>query len=238
MGESVSNIISTIRSQADSSGGASSGFRTDAQILKLMQLEWAELYDLLARQSEKLFVTHTSGVTDITIVSGTREYSLPSTTPAIKKLVGVDLLTGTDEYTPLGAADWEMRHNDPLLIYETMIGTPTAYILLGDKIMFVPKPSSGGTVRLWYVPQAATLVESGPAAGQISSIPAVVEPGWESVIIDGVTARLWKAQGDMEIAASFEAAKERKKGDIVYALANRDQNRPRAVQLVRRNRRF
>jgi hypothetical protein len=236
MGESVTNIIATIRSQADSSGGASTGFRTDAQILKLMQIEWSELYNLLVKKNERLFTTHTSGATDITLVSGTREYSLPSTSPAIRKLCGVDLLTGTNEYTPLGPIEWEGRHSDPLLVYELMVGVPTGYILVGSTIMFVPTPTAVGTVRLWYIPNPTTLVESAPGTGQISSMPDVVTPGWESVIIDGVTSRLWSAQGDTELAAHFFNLKMAKKQEIIEEVSNRDMNRPRSVQMVRRRR--
>jgi hypothetical protein len=109
---------------------------------------------------------------------------------------------------------------------------------MGSNIFLVPTPDSSGELYLWYVPSPSKLVAAAPGAGEIDTMPAFVQPGWDDVIEFGTVVRIHGKQHDAEMMAVFEAKKDKVVKRIVKFAKNRDANRPAEVQLVRRRRRF
>jgi hypothetical protein len=231
MSVTVAELLTRVRAQADMPGA--SGFVPDSEALDFMRTEWYELYNfLISKFGEERF---TKESTVIALVAGTASYSLPSD---FANLRGVDVIISGDTRRSLGRFMWEDRNLDPYFVYETVLGAPTGYALLGDKVHLVPTPSSAGSMYLWYVPTPGKLVTGAPGAGEINTMPATVLPGWDDWIVDGATERIHLKQHDAEMAMVFRARKAECREVITRLAKNRDANRPAEVQLIRRRRRF
>jgi hypothetical protein len=228
----VAEMLTRVRAQSDRP--SATGFIPDSEALDFMRSEWYDLYDLLINKFGEEFVTVESTV--ITLVANTKNYSLPSD---FAKLRGVDVVISGDTRRTLGRFMWEDRNLDPYFVYETVLGAPTGYALMGDQIYLVPAPDSSGSMYLWYVSNTGgKLVTGAPGAGEINQLPAYVMPGWDDFIVDGAVARIHLKQHDAELAMVFEARKEALRKRIISRTKSRDANRPSEVRLVRRRRRF
>jgi len=93
---------------------------------------------------------------DISIVSGTEEYDLPTD---FYKLLGVDLKIGTKRQDRIGIEKflWKDRNR---YSYRPggFVGRSFRYRMMGGSIIFVPEPTGANTVTLSYIRTATDLV--------------------------------------------------------------------------------
>lgn len=101
------------------------------------------------------------------------------------------------------------------------------YRLLGSQIEFIPIPSSGQQIRLWYIPRMVQLLLDNDLTTQGIS-------GWlEYVIVDCAIKALQKEEADVSVLmAQKMALKERIEGSSV----NRDVGQPDTISDVRESR--
>jgi len=123
---------------------------TDSQLTESINSSIAELRDLVAKSDPSHFVEFE----DISVVSGTRSYSLPA---GFYKCVGADAYDAsyTDGYATMKQFNWTERYDD------TYTGTKanTRYHIRGDEIHFHPTPTWTAVVRLEYIPTYTALVD-------------------------------------------------------------------------------
>ena len=169
-------LIDESKDRADMVG---SSFVSDSTWEKYINKSKDVLYDhLISAYGEDYYTTDH----DITLISGTDTYSLPSD---FYKVVSVELDIGGSEYIPLDRFSLRNRgrgfYNRYYNVYK--------YRLIGDNIHFTPNPSTGTTVKLWYIPLATNLVNSTDELKGFN--------GWEEfIIIDAAIKALRKEESD------------------------------------------
>lgn len=140
-----------------------------------------ELYDLLITVYEDYYVAprllfQTDG--------SSNQYDLPNgqnytAAPAFYKLYGVDLGldTSTNAFVTLKKFDFISRNR---YVYPQLTSTflgvfNLRYRVVGNKIMFIPTPSGGQYIGLWYYPRLNTLLKDTDICDGIS--------GWDQYVI-------------------------------------------------------
>lgn len=140
-----------------------------------------ELYDMLITAYEDYYIAprlmfQTDGIN--------QQYDLPngknySGAPALYKLYGVDLGldASTNAWVTLKKFEFIQRNRYVYpQITSTFLGVfNMRYRMVGDKIMFIPTPSGGQTVGLWYFPRLTTLLSDTDVMDGFS--------GWEQYVI-------------------------------------------------------
>lgn len=189
-----------------------------------------ELYDLLITVYEDYFVApRLSFQTDGT----SYQYALPNganydEAPAFYKLFGVDLGldSSTNAWITLKKFDFIQRNSYVYpQITSSFLGVfNLQYRLIGNYIHFIPIPSSGQPVGLWYFPRLATLLQDTDHFDQIS--------GWaEYIIVDSAIKALRKEESDVSV---LMAQKQELIKRINDSAVNRDAGQPDKISDTRR----
>lgn len=189
-----------------------------------------ELYDLLIDTYEDYYlapaITFTSDGT-------TFQYPLPNGTnygnaPLLYKLMGVDCGGGaTNQWFTVDRFNFIDRNK---YIYpntgSTYFGAfNLKYKLIGNSIMFIPTPSAGQPIRVWYVPRLAQVLQDTDMIDGIS--------GWtEYVIVDAAIKALQKEESDVSILGAQKMALIKR---IEDSAVNRDAGQGDTISDTRRN---
>lgn len=180
-----------------------------------------ELYDILVTVYEDYYVqTPYTFTTDGT----TAQYSLPSD---FYKLLGVDLSlsTSTNAWVTLKKFTFIARNR---FVYPQLNSAPLGYFnlqyrLVGSTLYFIPNPSSGQSIRVWYVPKLVQLLLDSDVLDGIS--------GWtEYVIVDAAIKALQKEESDCSLLMAQKMALVKR---IEESSMNRDAGQPDTVSDVR-----
>lgn len=167
-----------------------SQFVTDTEFNSYINQSYFELYDLLvSKYGDNYYVAAPYTLT----TDGTNDqYALP-TSPAVYKLLGVDLgLSNTlDSYVTIRPFEFIDRNRYAVPNFQSFYGlTNLRYRLNGDKIWFTPLPAANQRIRLWYVPRMATLDSDSATVEGIS--------GWtEYIIVDAAIKAMQKEESDV-----------------------------------------
>lgn len=191
-----------------------------------------ELYDLLITTYEDYYIApRLTFQTDGT----TNRYDLPnganySGAPALYKLYGADLgLNGanSDAFFTLKKFDFIQRNRYVFpQITSTLLGVfNLRYRLVGNTIMFIPTPSGGQTVGLWYFPRLTTLLQDTDVMDGIS--------GWTQYpIVRAAKYALDKEESDTtRLDEELIFLKQR----IEESATNRDSGSPDTISDTRSN---
>lgn len=183
----LADMRSDVRLRADVVGVQ---FVTDAEINEYLNQSIAELYDkLVGARGHEYYATEQTIPT-----TGSEVYSLPSNH---YETLYVELDDGGTRQR-LGTYSF---HERAKLIGTSALspGRPIAFRLIGTGISLLPAPSSGYTVRHWYVPACARLTLDADTFDGID--------GWEEYAIWRAVAYVQqKEQLDTSFALSFVAA--------------------------------
>lgn len=212
----VANIIERVRQRADMVGDL---FRTDANIVNLINEEWCELYNevTLARGADFYLATAT-----ITTTANTADYSIASVTNGMYELRGIDVVFPNVTIT---AKSYENAERN---IYSATDGygwTDTSaiwYRIESENIRFMPIPRAAHTVHIRYI-KAPNVLSAGDSVDGIA--------GWESFVVCGVAAKL--RDSEETEAAMLMAEKERWRDLIRRAAPQRDASVPHRIADVR-----
>lgn len=158
-----------------------STFVSDTEFNSYINQSYFELYDLLTTVYEDYYVAPpVIFQTDGQI----QQYPLPdgvlyNGAPPLYKLMGVDLglASTTNAWVTLEKYDFIQRN---MYIFPQLTSTYLGvfnlrYRLVGDTLMFIPTPSGGQFIRLWYQPRLQTLSFDTDKADGIS--------GWNEYIV-------------------------------------------------------
>lgn len=188
-----------------------------------------ELYDLLVQKyGNDYYVEHVEFQTD-----GTNQYELPdglnyAAARPFYKLMGVDLgiAPATNAWLTLKKYEFISRNTYVYpQITTNLLGVQSMrYRMVGGKMQFIPTPSGGQTVRLWYVPRMESLLKDTDIIDGVS--------GWtEYIVIDAAIKALQKEESDVSVLA---AQKLMMISRIEAAAENRDAGEPEVISNTRR----
>lgn len=173
-------------------------FVADPELISYINQSYFELYDLLITVYEDYFVAPPLQIlTDGT----TQQYPLPdgilySGAPEFYKLMGVDLgiASNNNAWVTLKKFDFISRNR---YVYPQLTTTYLGvfnlrYRLVGNTLMFIPIPSGGQYIRLWYIPTLTQLINLTDTADGIS--------GWtEYIICDAAIKCMQKEESDISV---------------------------------------
>lgn len=181
-----------------------STFITDDELRGWANIALAELHDILVLAYEDYYVN-------------TEDYNLPAQNPgtlpdSFYKTVGVDL--SMDGAFGSSSITYRMRpfsfqernaYSNPLVVASR--SSNTFYNIRGNEIHFIPNPTIGAVVRLYYVPEAKYFDEGGADdLKEIYSVAPRVAIGWEEFLINDICIKI--AMKEESDAGGFAALKE------------------------------
>jgi len=195
-----------------------------------------ELYDLLITVYEDYaFVGPYQITTDGTsqfydLPNGSPAHLMPdsSIAPAFYKLLGADLSMNTSNNARVTLHKFDFIQRNRYVypsITNTFLGVfNVKYRILGTTIQFIPTPSAGQVLQLWYVPRLRTMLADTDVLESIS--------GWsEYVIVDAAIKALQKEESDCTLLL---AQKQMLKDRIESSAMNRDAGQPDTISPTRR----
>ncbi len=218
-----------------------SNFVTDPELRNYINQAMFELYDLLITVYEDYYI---ASPIQFPIVNANQFlYPLPNgsntfqdalnpsntvTPPAFYKLMGVDLAlnNATNAYVTVNKFNFIDRNR---LVYPNTASTiygvfNLQYRVIGSNIEFIPTPTAGQTIRLWYIPRMTELLQDTDTTAQGIS-------GWlEYVIVRAAKYILDKEESDStKMTEEIVFLKQR----IEETASNRDAGQPDKISDTR-----
>lgn len=226
--------LGAIRLQAQQRADrVNSNFVTKSEWNEYINQSYFELYDLMVTTYEDYhmadaFVFQTDGTTST--------YPLPNgvvtdvnnvVARPYYKLLGVDLgLANNDNaWVTLKKFDFIQRNR---YVYPNITSTYMGvfnmrYRVMGNNIQFIPTPSAGQYVKMWYIPRMQRLLRDTDMADGVS--------GWtEYIIVDAAIKALQKEESDVTV---LYAQKQALIDRIQAAAMNRDAGQPDKISSTR-----
>lgn len=190
-----------------------------------------ELYDILVTKfGDDYFMA--PPVTFMT--TGARNYPLPdgittiggSVPAALYKLIGVDcgVAVGNNAWVTLPRYNWIDRNRFiyPQLQANALGVFNLSYRQMGSELYFIPNPSAGQYIQLWYVPVMTQLLQD-------TDMLSFSISGWsELIIVDAAIKALMKEES-FEQAQALQAIKGTLLERIETTAASRDVGQPNQV---------
>lgn len=179
-----------------------------------------ELYDLIVNTYEDwYFATPYSFQTD-----GSASYDLP---PLMYRLMGVDLgiAENNNAWVTVPKYDFVERNR---YVYPNVTSTyygmfNLRYRAMGNKLNFIPTPSSGQYIRVWYVPRMVEMVADTDVLDMVS--------GWqEYIVVDATIKALQKEESDVSALMVQKQALIKR---IEESAINRDLGQPDTISNTR-----
>lgn len=185
-----------------------------------------ELYDILVTKFgddyflASPYVFSTTGAANYGLPDGSAAYqvnSLPA--QALYKLVGVDcgVAVGNNAWVTLPRFNWIDRNKFvyPQLQANALGVFNLSYRQMGNNLEFIPRPSAGQYIQVWYIPMMTQLLQD------TDMLPFSIS-GWvEYVILDAAIKALLKEES-FEQASSLMTLKQAMLERIETTAANRD----------------
>lgn len=237
------NTLGQIRlSSQQTADRVNSNFVTMPEWNAFINLAMYELYDLLITTYENYFL---ASPIQFVADGNTYLYPLPNgsntflnanntsqtvTPPALYKLEGVDLAlnNATNAYVTINKFNFIDRNR---FVYPNTASTiygvfNLQYRVMGSNIEFIPTPSAGQAIRLWYVPRMTELLQD-------TDTTAMSISGWiRYVIVRAAKYALDKEESDTtKLDQELIFLKQR----IEESASNRDEGQPDSISDTRSN---
>lgn len=228
------DCLGSIRLQAQQRADrVNSNFVTTAEWNNYINQSAFELYDLLVTLYEDYhiaepFIFQTDGqTTNYPLPNGVLTNFNGTVAKPYYKLLGMDLgLTNNDNaWVTLKKFDFIQRNR---YVYPNITSTYMGvfnmrYRVMGNKVNFIPTPSGGQYVRMWYIPRMERLLKDTDMLDGVS--------GWtEYVIVDAAIKAMQKEESDVSaLMMQKQALIER----IEASAMNRDAGQPDKISSTR-----
>lgn len=202
-----------------------------------------ELYDILVTKfGDDYFMApsiifSTTGAKNYPLPDGALSFLNTSTNtvtvaPALYKLIGVDcgVAVGNNAWVTLPRFNWIDRNRFvyPQLQANALGVFNLSYRQMGNQLWFIPNPSAGQFIQVWYVPVLAQMLKD-------TDMMAFDISGWvEYVIVDTAIKALEKEES-FEQADALKMNKAALLERISTTAANRDVGQPNTVSNTRMN---
>jgi hypothetical protein len=196
MAITLAQIKTQARQRADMENN---NFISEPELTSYINNSIAELHDILieAYASDYGIVTST-----INIVNGQKSYALPADFYVLK---GVDIkLNDSQDFLTLRAFNFNERNRySELGVWDLAGVSNVRYRIIGNQIVFTPKPDRIAEVKLWYVPIAQKLVQDTDSFNDLNSFI-------EYVIVDVAIKMKEKQEDDVSVLAAQKVALEKR----------------------------
>lgn len=202
-----------------------------------------ELYDILVTKfGDDYFLAdpitfQTTGAKNYPLPDGSLTFldgntQQPAVAPALYKLVGVDcgVAVGNNAWVTLPRFNWIDRNKFvyPQLQANALGVFNLSYRQMGNQLWFIPNPSAGQYIQVWYVPQLGQLLQD------TDMLPFSIS-GWvEYVIVDAAIKALVKEES-FDQANVLMQVKQQLLERIETTAANRDVGQPNTISDTRSN---
>lgn len=209
----LSELRTRARRRADAVGN---NFFSDAEINDYINVGLGELYDVLVAKQEDYFVSSVS----FSLINGQDAYSFSSIgLNNFYKALAVDSVQGNDTFRikRFSIAD-RNRYQSNVAFHNSRGYADYEYSIQGNEIKFVPEPSAGDSITLWYVPKCAKL------EADSDELDSRINSNWEEYII--ILAAIKMRQKEETSVTSLERDLERIVLRIEEAASNRDSAEP------------
>jgi len=153
-------------------------FILESSMLYFVNEELAALWDHLIASYEDYHVKREN----LKIIANTDNYSLPKDFYKSRKLFPI--VNGKREKALKKFNMRDLGYDEAYAYLTTYRVDDLSYRILGNRVWFMPIPSSNGDVELWYVPQYD------PIENLQDKIHFSFPTGWEDYVIEGIAARL------------------------------------------------
>ena len=204
----LAQLITRVRQRADMVGSA---FVSDAEVVDYINVGMAEIHDLLVDKYEDYYVDSDTTYT----LPGSNPGTLPAT---FYKALGVDFEAGGVTYRMRRYTFQERNmYNAPSVVAARI--SDTRYSVQGNQIKFIPDPTTSGTARLHFVPEAQRFSSGSTSATIVSLAPAIANGYEEYVVVDAAIKCLMKEESDIQPHMIY---KEQLRKRLESAAGNRD----------------
>ena len=164
-----------------------SSFVSTTELNALINIEAAELHDLVVSSHEDNFTASTT----FTISTG-NTYELASiTNPSFYKLRGLDKDSGNGVYEEVKKFSFNNRNRKASNAFQINT-TDVRFRIIGSKLYLTPDDGATGNYRLWYIPAFTDLSADGDTLSYAEN--------WYEYVIAGVGAKLL-AKEESDISA-------------------------------------
>ncbi len=218
-----------------------SSFVTDSEWNQYINTSMYELYDLLITLYEDYYLARpisfiADGATYLyALPDGTNTFTdqltnTPVIPPAIYKLKGVDLAlqTANNAFVTINKFNFIDRNR---FVYPNTASTiygvfNLQYRMMGNNIEFIPTPSAGQQLRLWYIPRLTNLLQD-------TDVTQTGISGWnEYIIVKAAYYALTKEEADTSsLVMQLQSLNDR----ITSSASNRDDGQPDTISNTRSN---
>lgn len=198
-----------------------------------------ELFDILTtKYGEDFFVASPYTIS----TTGAKNYALPDgsvnfavggiTPPAVYKMIGVDcgVAVGNNAWVTLPRYNWIDRNRFiyPQLQANALGVFNLSYRQMGNQLYFIPNPSAGQYIQIWYVPVMTMLLQD-------TDMLSFSISGWsEYVIVDAAIKALMKEES-FDHANALKMDKAALLERIEVTAANRDVGQPNTISDTKGN---
>jgi hypothetical protein len=207
-----------------------SKFVTDNEWDYYINQSYFELYDILVQKfGNEYYVAEPV----IFTTNGQDRYALPdginyNGAQPHYKLLGVDLNISAGNQAWLTLKKYEFisrnRYVYPQITTNLLGVGGMRYRIVANDLTFIPTPSAGQTIRMWYIPRMVQLLQETDQVDGVS--------GWtEYIVIDAAIKALVKEESD---TSALTLAKQLMLDRIESAAENRDAGEPEVISQTRR----
>jgi hypothetical protein len=175
-----------------------SNFVQDSELTNFINNSIAELHDILAEAyGSEYFVIST----EFALSSQVQEYDLPDDFYILK---GLDLKITNQDFITVGPFNFNERNRySELGVWDLAGVTNVRYRIVGQKLLFIPKPDRNATAKLWYVPLATKLVNDTDELNDFNAFS-------EYVIVDAAIKMMQKEESDVTVLMAQKQALEKR----------------------------
>lgn len=125
-----------------------------------------------------------------------------------------------------GANAWltEFNFSEESALSDTSVnwaGMPFRYRVIASTIQFLPVPTAGTAIRVWYIPSATRLVADGDVFDGVD--------GWETFVIDWAARRMAEKDENYELCARLDGSIAETRDEIQTLAGKRDLSAPSRI---------
>lgn len=179
------------------------------------------------------YTISTTGAKNYPLPDGSSSFSVSGVTPpAVLKLLGIDcgVAVGNNAWVTLPRYNWIDRNRFvyPQLQANALGVFNLSYRQMGNDLYFIPNPTAGQFIQVWYVPIMTMLLQD-------TDMLSFSISGWDEYVILDAAIKAATKEESWDLVNSLKADKADVIAQIDFAASNRDQGQPNTISDTRSN---
>jgi hypothetical protein len=198
-----------------------------------------ELFDVLVtKYGEDFFIASpytisTTGAKNYALPDGSAAFAVGGVTPpAVYKLLGIDcgVAVGNNAWVTLPRYNWIDRNRFvyPQLTANALGVFNLSYRQMGNQLYFIPNPSAGQYIQIWYIPIRSLLLQD-------TDMLSFSISGWDEYVVIDAAIKAATKEESYDLVNALSAQKAAMLERIETTAANRDAGQPNTISDTRRN---